>query len=160
MVFGSPNKSGKASSHGSPLGDEEIALVRKKLKWKSKPFEIPQEVLEEWRKIGKKGEILEKIGREMVNKKSSKVKSELEKNLNSDLGDLESLIIKEKTKYFESKPSLATRQCSMASIESISAILPQLIGGSADLSGSNNTKTNNSKIINSKNLTEITYILE
>ena len=149
--FGSPNKSGKASSHGSPLGDEEIALVRKKLKWKSKPFEIPQEVLEEWRKIGKKGEILEKNWKEMVNKKSSKVKSELEKNLNSDLGDLESLIIREKTKYFESKPSLATRQCSMASIESISAILPQLIGGSADLSGSNNTKTNNSKIINSKN---------
>ncbi len=149
--FGSPNKSGKASSHGSPLGDEEIALVRKKLKWKSKPFEIPQEVLEEWRKIGKKGEILEKNWQEMINKKSSKVKSELEKNLNSDLGDLESLIIKEKTKYFESKPSLATRQCSMASIESISAILPQLIGGSADLSGSNNTKTNNSKIINSKN---------
>ena len=49
------------------------------------------------------------------------------------------------------KPNLATRQCSMASIESISAILPQLIGGSADLSGSNNTKTKNSKVINSKN---------
>ena len=49
--FGSPNKSGKASSHGSPLGDEEIALVRKKLKWNNKPFEIPQEVLDEWRKL-------------------------------------------------------------------------------------------------------------
>ena len=58
--FGSPNKSGKASSHGSPLGDEEIALVRKKLKWNNKPFEIPQEVLDEWRKIGNKGELLEK----------------------------------------------------------------------------------------------------
>ena len=43
--FGSPNKSGKASSHGAPLGDEEISLVRKKLKWKNKPFEIPEEVL-------------------------------------------------------------------------------------------------------------------
>ena len=71
--------------------------------------------------------------------------------INSDLSKLEKIIEKEKIKYFESKPSLATRQCSMATIESISSILPQLIGGSADLSGSNNTKTNNSIIINSKN---------
>ena len=150
--FGSPNKSGKASSHGSPLGDEEIKLVRKKLKWNSKPFEIPQEVLVEWRKIGSKGELIEKKWQEKINKKNPKIKNDLEKNyINSDLGNLESLIEKEKTKYFDSKPSLATRQCSMAAIESISAILPQLIGGSADLSGSNNTKTNNSKIINFKN---------
>ena len=150
--FGSPNKSGKASSHGSPLGDEEIKLVRKKLKWNYKPFEIPEEVLNEWRNIGKKGELIEKKWQETLDKKSSKVKSELEKDyLNSDLADLDSLIEKEKTKYFDSKPNLATRQCSMASIESISALLPQLIGGSADLSGSNNTKTNNSKIINFKN---------
>jgi transketolase len=150
--FGSPNKSGKASSHGSPLGDEEIALVRKKLKWNNKPFEIPQEILNEWREIGSKGELLEKKWHETLNKKNSKIKSDLEKNyLNSNLGNLENLIKKEKTKYFDSKPSLATRQCSMAAIESISTLLPQLIGGSADLSGSNNTKTNNSKIINSKN---------
>jgi len=150
--FGSPNKSGKASSHGSPLGEEEIALVRKKLKWNNKPFEIPQEILDEWREIGSKGELLEKKWHETLNKKNSKIKSDLEKNyLNSNLENLENLIKKEKTKYFESKPSLATRQCSMAAIESISALLPQLIGGSADLSGSNNTKTNNSKIINSKN---------
>ena len=149
--FGSPNKSGKASSHGSPLGEEEIALVRKKLKWNNKPFEIPQEILDEWRKIGNKGDQLEKKWNETV-KKNSKIKDDLEKNyLSSDLGDLETLIEKEKTKYFESKPNLATRQCSMAAIESISAMLPKLIGGSADLSGSNNTKTKNSKIINSKN---------
>ena len=150
--FGSPNKSGKASSHGSPLGDDEIALVRKKLKWNSKPFETPQEILNEWKKIGEKGELLEKTWQESINKKNPKVKSELEKNyINSDLGGLEKLIEMEKAKYFETKPSLATRQCSMAAIESISAILPQLVGGSADLSGSNNTKTKNSKIINSKN---------
>ncbi len=150
--FGSPNKSGKASSHGSPLGDEEIALVRKKLKWNNKPFEIPQEILNEWKKIGDKGAQLENLWEEAINKKNPKIKSELEKNyINSDLGTLEKVIAKEKAKYFETKPNLATRQCSMAAIESISAILPQLIGGSADLSGSNNTKTNNSKIINSKN---------
>ena len=149
--FGSPNKSGKASSHGSPLGDDEIALVRKKLKWNYKPFEIPQEVLEEWREIGNKGELVEKKWQEEINKKNPKIKDDLEQNyLNTDIASLESLIEKEKTKYYESKPSLATRQCSMAAIESISAILPKLIGGSADLSGSNNTKTSNSKVINSK----------
>ena len=150
--FGSPNKSGKASSHGSPLGDDEYALVRKKLKWNNKPFEIPQEVFDEWREIGNKGELLEKKWQEIFNKKNSKIKINLYKNyINSDLKNLEDLIEKEKTKYFETKPSLATRQCSMMAIESISALLSQLIGGSADLSGSNNTKTNNSKIINSKN---------
>ena len=150
--FGSPNKSGKASSHGSPLGDEEISLVRKKLKWNNRSFEIPQDILDEWRKIGSTGAQLEKTWQDILNKKNPKIKSELQKNfINSDLGYLEKLIEKEKTKYFESKPSLATRQCSMAAIESVSTVLPQLIEGSADLSGSNNTKTNNSKIINSKN---------
>jgi transketolase len=150
--FGSPNKSGKASSHGSPLGEEEIALVRSKLKWNNKPFEIPQEILDEWTKIGQKGELLEKKWQEIINKKNPQLINKIKKNYDkNELGDLESLIEKQKAKYFETKPDLATRQCSMVTIESISSILPQLIGGSADLSGSNNTKTNNSKIINSKN---------
>jgi transketolase len=150
--FGSPNKSGKASSHGSPLGDDEISLVRKKLKWNNEPFKIPEEILKEWKKIGDRGELLEKKWQESLNKKDPKLKSDLEKiYINSDISDLERHIEKEKTKYFEIKPSLATRQCSSLSIESITTILPQLIGGSADLSGSNNTKTNNSKIIDSKN---------
>ena len=150
--FGSPNKSGKASSHGSPLGDEEIALVRKKLKWNNQPFEVPQEILDEWRNIGNKGEQLENEWLETVNKKNPNIKSELNgANEKLDLNGLENLIRKEKDKNFETKPSIATRQCSMAAIEKISAFLPELIGGSADLSGSNNTKTNNSKIINSKN---------
>ncbi len=150
--FGSPNKSGKASSHGSPLGEEEISLVRKKLKWNSQPFEVPQEILDEWREIGNKGEQLEKEWLKIINKKDPKIINELNKSSEKlDLNGLENLIHQEKSKHFESKPSLATRQCSMAAIEKISLLLPQLIGGSADLSGSNNTKTNNSKVINSKN---------
>ncbi len=150
--FGSPNKSGKASSHGSPLGDEEITLVRKKLKWNSEPFEISKDILNAWREIGKKGIKLEEKWLETLDKKSASIKSMFKDTyIKSDLKDLENLIKKQKTKYFESKPSMATRQCSSAAIESISSILPQLIGGSADLSGSNNTKTNNSKVINSKN---------
>ena len=127
-------------------------MVRKKLRWNNKPFEIPEDILNAWRKIGERGIELEKKWQEALNKKSQKIKSELQENyIRSDLKDLKNLIIKEKTKYFDTKPSLATRQCSSAAIESISNILPQLIGGSADLSGSNNTKTNNSKVISSKN---------
>ena len=150
--FGSPNKSGKASSHGSPLGDEEIALVRKKLKWNKEPFEIPEDILNAWRKIGEKGIQLEQRWLETLDKKDTKIKSVLKDTyIESNLKDLENLIKKEKAKYFETKPAMATRQCSSVAIESILNILPQLIGGSADLSGSNNTKTNNSKVINSKN---------
>jgi len=150
--FGSPNKSGKASSHGSPLGNEEIALVRKKLKWNNEPFKIPDDILNAWREIGEKGAKLEKKWLEILNKKNSNIKSELKDvYMKSNLKNLEDLIKKEKSKYFESKPAMATRQCSSTAIESISNILPHLIGGSADLSGSNNTKTNNSKVISSKN---------
>ena len=139
-------------SHGSPLGDEEISLVRKKLKWDSKPFEVPKEIFDEWREIGNKGVQLENKWLEIINKKNPKIKNDLNKvNDEINLNSLKDLIYQEKEKHFESKPSLATRQCSMAAIEKISALFPQLIGGSADLSGSNNTKTSNSKIINSKN---------
>ena len=125
--------------------------MRKKLKWNNQPFEVPQEILDEWRNIGNKGEQLENEWLETVNK-NPKIKSELNgTNEKFDLNGLENLIRQEKDKHFEFKPSLATRQCSMAAIEKISAFLPEFIGGSADLSGSNNTKTNNSKIINSKN---------
>ncbi len=150
--FGSPNKSGKASSHGAPLGEEEISLVRKKLKWSNKPFETPKDILDAWRKIGNNGIKLEEQWQSILNKTDINIKSEL--TIDRDdfkFENLEELIKKEKIKYFESKPSLATRQCSSLVIESISNILPQLIGGSADLSGSNNTKTKNSKVINSKN---------
>jgi len=67
--FGSPNKSGKSSSHGSPLGNEEIALVRKKLKWPHTPFEIPEDILKVWREIGAKGNILEEKWSSNLNKK-------------------------------------------------------------------------------------------
>ncbi|MDA7606147.1 transketolase [Pelagibacteraceae bacterium] len=149
--FGSPNKSGKSSSHGSPLGSEEIALVRKKLKWSHTPFEIPENILKAWRKIGAKGDVLEKRWSANLNKKDSKIKKELEsiqKNIN--LKNLDSLIEVEKKKFFKEKPSKATRECSSMTIEIVTKLLPEIIGGSADLSGSNNTKTKNSKVISSK----------
>ena len=148
--FGSPNKSGKASSHGSPLGDDEIALVRKKLKWNASPFEIPKDILDEWRNIGKKGTNLENNWNKLLSK-NSKVKNSLEAMLsNKNLNDLDKLINAEKNKYFNEKPAKATRECSSMTIESIAPFLSELVGGSADLSGSNNTKTKNSKVISAK----------
>ena len=150
--FGSPNKSGKASSHGSPLGDEEILLVRKKLKWSNQPFEVPDNVLDSWREIGKKGIQLEEDWQKSLDKKNTSLKNDFENFIeNSNLKSITKSIIEKKSKYFEIKPSMATRQCSSSVIETISEFMPQLIGGSADLSGSNNTKTKNSKIISSKN---------
>ena len=148
--FGSPNKSGKASSHGSPLGDNEITLVRKKLKWNASPFEIPKDILDEWRNIGKKGTNLENNWNKLLSK-NSKVKNSLEAMLsNKNLNNLDKLISAEKNKYFNEKPAKATRECSSMTIESITPSLSELVGGSADLSGSNNTKTKNSKVISAK----------
>ena len=150
--FGSPNKSGKASSHGSPLGDDEVKLVRKKLKWKHEPFEIPEDIMESWREIGSKGEKLEDEWNKILSKKNSKIKEECERLVNGDLPtELDKVLGDEKLKLFQTKPKMATRQCSSYVIKCISNVLPELVGGSADLSGSNNTKTENSKVINAKN---------
>ena len=150
--YGSPNKSGKSSSHGAPLGDEEIKLVRKKLKWPYASFEIPEKILNAWKEIGLKGVQIEKEWLNELNNAKKEVKDKFNLfNNKIHKEDLNKLILEEKNKYFQEKPSMATRQCSMNVIEKINKILPNLIGGSSDLSGSNNTKVSNSKIINSKN---------
>ena len=135
--YGSPNKGGKASSHGSPLGEDEIKLVRKKLKWNYKPFEIPDILLSQWRKIGKKK--LEKAKKH--EKKFKKTFSNF-RNLNS----FKNLIEKTKNDYLKNPKPLATRKSSEMFLNII-AKLPNLIGGSADLAGSNNTKTKDHKIV-------------
>ena len=150
--FGSPNKSGKASSHGAPLGDDEIKLVRKKLKWKHEPFDIPEGLIESWREIGSKGEKLEEEWNNVLGKKNTKLKEEYERLIKGELPiELDKIFGDEKLKFFQTKPKMATRQSSSSVINTISNALPELIGGSADLSGSNNTKTENSKVITSKN---------
>ena len=150
--FGSPNKSGKASSHGSPLGDDEVKLVRKKLGWKHQPFEIPSDIMNSWREIGLKGEELETKWKKNLDKKDIKIKEEVERLAKGDLPlSLDKVLGDEKLNFFQTKPKMATRQCSSSIIKTITNILPELIGGSADLSGSNNTKTENSKVITSKN---------
>ena len=140
--YGSPNKAGKSSSHGAALGESEIELVRKKLKWKYKPFEIPREILDEWRKIGDKGVKSEKKWNITFNKKSKKIKNEFLRIIDGNLpNNFDKLIIDQKRKFFEAKSDIASRKASESVIETITNNLPELIGGSADLSGSNNTNT-------------------
>ena len=134
--YGSPNKSGKSSSHGSPLGEEEIKLVRKKLNWKHEPFEIPKNLLDEWNNIGKKAS---KNATRHENKYKNFIKNKTLQSLNDSIDEI-------KNKYLKNTKTLATRKSSEMFLE-IASRLPNLIGGSADLAGSNNTKTKNHKII-------------
>jgi len=138
--YGSPNKSGKASVHGSPLGKEEVALVRKKFKWNYKPFEIPKNILKEWRIIG-----------ERASKKYKSPKKN-HKNLTNTIKDnfvkkVQNIIKQEKKIYTNSLEAMATRKSSEKILNVLTKKIPELIGGSADLAGSNNTKTKYHKII-------------
>ena len=135
--YGSPNKGGKASSHGSPLGADEIKLVRKKLGWSHEPFQIPKNLLNEWKKIG-----------DEASKKAKKHENKF-KNIfknNKTLGLFNKSIEKIKQDYFKNPKTLATRKSSEMFLDIVSK-LPNLIGGSADLAGSNNTKTKDHEII-------------
>jgi transketolase len=150
--YGSPNKAGKSSVHGAALGEDEIKLVRKKLKWKYQPFEIPKEIIDAWKKIGEKGVLLENKWNSIYNKKNQKIKDELTRVVKNELPkNFEKIILENKKKFFDLKPVVATRQSSASVLEEITKILPELIGGSADLSGSNNTNTKHSFIIKPAN---------
>ena len=139
--YGSPNKGGKASAHGSPLGKDEIELVRKKLKWNYEPFKIPTELLSEWRKIGKN-----------ASRKAKKHDKKYKKNFfkYKNLNSFKDTISKVKNDYLKDLKPLATRKSSELFLNSI-AKMPNIIGGSSDLAGSNNTKTKNHKIIKPNN---------
>ena len=132
--FGSPNKAGKSSSHGSPMGTDEIKLIRKKLKWKHDEFIIPDHILNEWKEIGKKGAVLEKKWKKIP------TANNIEKKLNS-------IIKKSKINACEDLKVTATRKSSENILKEITKDIPELIGGSADLTGSNNTKTDSQNVI-------------
>ena len=136
--YGSPNKSGTASAHGSPLGGNEVALIRKKLKWNYKPFEIPKKIMDEWRKIGKKAS--KKL-------ESKKIKNNKIIQRKKNYENIYKIIREEKQNYIKSMEPMATRKSSQNILNALTKKMPELIGGSADLAGSNNTKTDSHKII-------------
>ena len=147
--YGSPNKSGKSSSHGSPLGEDEIELVRKELNWSYKPFEIPDDYKKEWRNFHSRNINIKEV---WIKQNSEVLKSNDFKNyfLNQKKDSLIDDIIKFKQIHFKNKTKCATRNASELSLEVILDHTSNLIGGSADLTGSNNTKTKKMKILNSE----------
>ena len=138
--YGSPNKSGKSSSHGSPLGLDEIKLVRNALNWNYKPFEIPNKILNEWKKIGKKSQKLENNWNKIYKRKKIIINNLLKNNFTKILKN-------EKKNAIKELKSLATRKSSELTLNALTSVSNNLIGGSADLAGSNNTKTKHHKII-------------
>jgi transketolase len=138
--YGSPNKSGKSSSHGSPLGLDEIKLVRNTLNWNYKPFEIPSKFLNEWKKIGKRGEKLENSWSKIYKKKKVEINNLLKNNFTK-------ILQTEKQNTIKELKSLATRKSSELTLNALTSVANNLIGGSADLAGSNNTKTKHHKIV-------------
>ena len=138
--YGSPNKSGTASAHGSPLGEDEINLVRKKLKWENKPFEIPKNILHEWRNIGNRGSKEEEKWKKHYNKKKNIINKAFSNKF-------ENIFQLEKKNIIKNLKPIATRKSSEQILTTLVEKNLNIIGGSADLTGSNNTKTKNHKII-------------
>ncbi len=145
--YGSPNKSGKASSHGSPLGEDEIKLVRKNLNWTHKAFEIPENLLTSWRKFHERNNNL--INEWNENNLEIFETDEYKKFFSNDIiENLDKEINKFKIDHFKENTNCATRKASELSLNLLFSNLPNLLGGSADLTGSNNTKATDMRVIN------------
>ncbi len=147
--FGAPTKAGSHSTHGAPLGDDEIAGMRKALEWNHGPFVVPKDVKEAWSKAGARGA----ADRAAWEKRTKRLKSTKELTATST-GKLPAGWSRKldafKKKTAEEKPKLATRQASGKVLEVLTAAIPAMIGGSADLTGSVNTRTSSTPSLTNK----------
>lgn len=139
---GAPTKQGTAATHGAPLGADELAAAREAMGWPYGPFEVPDEVLSDWRSAGSRGDSERSAWGERVSNMSAEQRTLFERALAGDLPDgwLDALNAHKKT-CSEEKPGWATRKASGEALAVLTAAIPELIGGSADLTGSVNTKT-------------------
>ena len=140
--WGAPNKQGTSATHGAALGDEEVAAARKQLVWDSEPFEIPSEIAAAWRKAGGRtvGEHEQWRARLAASPQREEFVRRMEGRLPAGTG-----IDVWLDQLAENPQKIATRKASELALEAINAVLPDTIGGSADLTGSNNTKTKSQK---------------
>jgi transketolase len=135
--YGAPNKQGTEATHGAALGADEVAAARKELGWTSAPFEIPEDVLSAWREFGKRGEGEHREWSRRL--ADSGKRDELTARLSGKPD--ESWLKPHIDSLLANPPKVATRKASEMALEAINAAVPATIGGSADLTGSNNTKT-------------------
>jgi transketolase len=140
--FGAPTKAGTAATHGSPLGKDEIAGAREKLGWTAPPFEIPEPIFTAWRKVGARGKSARRKWVKRHAEMNADDRAEFDRRLKGDLpAAVGETVAAFKAKIAAEKPSWATRKSSQEVLEVINPVLPDTVGGSADLTGSNNTKT-------------------
>ncbi|MBX9944494.1 MAG: transketolase [Reyranella sp.] len=140
--FGAPTKAGTAATHGSPLGKDEVAGARQKLGWSHGPFDIPEAVFTAWRKIGGRGKSARRKWAKRLAALAPADRAEFDRRQKGDLpAAVGEAIAAFKAKIAAEKPAWATRKSSQEALEVINPVLPDTIGGSADLTGSNNTKT-------------------
>lgn len=140
--FGSPNKAGTSKVHGAPLGDEEIAETRKALNWDHEPFEIPSDIRDAWRIAGLNAAHARKDWTKRLEAKDSDLRAEFERRMRGDLPSaLENAMADYKKALAADPKTVATRKASEMALNVINAAIGDTVGGSADLTGSNNTKT-------------------
>jgi transketolase len=140
--FGAPTKAGTNKAHGSALGAEEIAGARKALGWDYPPFEVPSDILDAWRLSGLNAAKKRKEWETRLAATESEIRAEFERRMRGELpGNFDTVIADYKKKLAADKPKVATRKSSEMALEVINGAVPETIGGSADLTGSNNTKT-------------------
>ena len=148
--FGSPNKAGTASSHGSPLGNDEVALTREALGWTEAPFDIPEQIKADW-DCQEKGAAAENTWRQNFAEYAQQfpeLAKEYERRMSGELPDSWAETMDQLMReVIEAGASKASRQASADVIARIASVLPELVGGSADLSGSNNTNWPDMKVV-------------
>jgi transketolase len=142
IAFGAPTKAGTSKSHGSPLGAEEIAGARKKLNWDAPPFEIPADVLDAWRAAGSRGAAAGAEWDKKFAAKDATQRTEFKRRMAGELPAkaLADAVAKMKASLAEAPKDIATRTASERALEVLIPAVPEMVGGSADLTGSNNTR--------------------
>jgi transketolase len=140
--FGAPNKQGTSGSHGAPLGADEVAAARKQLGWISAPFEIPTDVRDAWRIAGLRSSQARRAWESRLAALDGNLRVEFDRRLTGDLPTaLAGALDDYRRKLAKDRPALATRNASQDTLDVINAVVPETIGGSADLTGSNNTRS-------------------